>query len=147
MSPPLAWPSFAPNAWVAICATENPNTAAVSATSSASWRERGAELIIDTRPSLMALPAPGHLPRQEASHPTGGDGGSVERTFRADRRRPSFAGHASDTDLRPAFRPVGGPHRALAGQPYPLGTRPQAPGRGRLARAHPGRVLRRHAGH
>src|SRR3954467_1678324 len=129
MSPPLAWPSFAPNAWVAICATENPNTAAVSATSSASWRERGADLIIDTRPSLMARPAPGHLPRQEASHPTGGDGGSVERTFRADRRRPSFAGHANAPDLPPASPPAGGPHRARAAQPHRLGTRPQAPGR------------------
>src|SRR3954453_13794595 len=136
MSPPLAWPSFAPNAWVAICATENPNTATVSATSSASWRERGADLIIDTRPTLMARPRPGPPPRQEASHPTGGDGGSVERTFRAGRRRPSFAGHANDTDLRPAFRPAGGPPRALAGRPHRLGTRPQAPGRGRLARAH-----------
>src|SRR3954463_9574834 len=96
MSPPLAWPSFAPNAWVAICATENPNTAAVSAASSASWRERGADLIIDTRRSLMARPWPGHLPRQEASHPTGGDEGSVERTFRAARGRPSSAGHETE---------------------------------------------------
>src|SRR3954453_23979473 len=143
MSPPLAWPSFAPNAWVAICATENPNTAAVSAASSASWRERGADLIIDTRQSLMARRWPGHLPRQEASHPTGADEGSVERTFRADRRRPSFAGHANDTDFSPADRP----HRALAREAHPLGARPQAPGRGRLARAPPGRVLRRHAGH
>src|SRR3954468_20464324 len=73
----------------------------------------------------MARPGPGHLPRQEASHPTGGDGGSVERTFRADRRRPSFAGDANDTDLRPAFRPPGGPHRGLAGHPHP----PPPPGR------------------
>src|SRR3954447_25290868 len=147
MSAPRAWPALSPHAWLAICTTENPNTAAVSATSSASWRERGADLIIDTRPSLMARPGAGHLPRQEASHPTGGDGGSVERTIRADGRRPSFAGHADDTDLRPAFRPAGGPHRALAGPPRRLGTRPQAPGRGRLARAHLGRVLRRREGH
>src|SRR3954469_3086216 len=147
MSPPLAWLSFAPNAWLAICATENPNTAAVSAASSASWRELGADLIIDTRRSLMARPRPGHLPRQEASPPAGGDGGSVERTFRADRKRPSFAGHSNDTYLRPAVRPADGPHRALAGQPHRLGTRPQAPGRGRLARAHLGRVLRRRERH
>src|SRR3954447_3798806 len=134
MSAPLAWPSFAPNAWVAICATENPNTAAVSATSSASWRERGADLIIDTSRSLMARPWPGHLRRQEASHPTGGAEGSAERTFRADRRRRSFAGHATDADLPLARRP----YRALAGQPHRLGTRPQAPGRGRLARPHLG---------
>src|SRR3954471_10802088 len=134
MSPALAWPAFAPNAWVAICATENPNTAVVSAASSASWRELGADLIIDTRESLMARPLPGHLPRQEASPPAGGDGGSAERTFRADRKRPSFAGHANDTDLRAAVRPADGPHRALARRPHPLGARPQAPGRGRLAR-------------
>src|SRR3954462_345641 len=117
MSASRAWPALEPHARVVICTTENPNTAAVSATSSASWRERGTDLIIDTRPSLMAGPRPGPLPRQEASPPAGGDGGSVERTFRADRKRPSFAGHANDADLRPAFRPAAGPHRALAGPP------------------------------
>src|SRR5918997_6227050 len=114
MSAPRASPAFAPNAWVAICATENPSTAAVSAASRASCRKLGADLIIDTRLSLMARPLPGHLPRQEASPPAGGDGGSTERTFRADRGRPSFSGHANDTDLRPAGRP----HRALARQPH-----------------------------
>src|SRR3954454_10718308 len=143
MSAPRAWPALSPHAWLAICTTVNPNTAAVSAASSASWRELGADLILDTRRSLMARPLPGHLPRQEASPPAGGDEGSAERTFRADRGRPSFAGDANDTDLRLAGRP----HRALARQPHPLGARPQAPGRGRLARAHLGRVLRRHAGH
>src|SRR4051812_442332 len=147
MSAPRAWPAFAPHAWVAVCTTENPNTAAVSATSSASWRELGADLIIDTRRSLMARPLPGHLPRQDACPPVGGDGGPSERTFRADRGRSSFAGHANDPVLRPALGPAGGPHRALARRPHRLGAGPQAPGRGRLARAHPGRVLRRREGH
>src|SRR3954454_13211928 len=138
MSAPRASSAFAPNAWLAICTTENPNTAAVSATSSASWRELGADLIIATRRSLVARPLPGHLPRQEASPPAGGDGGSAERSFRADRGRSSFAGHANDTDLRPAGRL----HRSLARRPHALGARPQVPGRGRLARAHLGRVLR-----
>src|SRR3954469_20602546 len=105
MSAPRAWPAFAPHAWLAICTTENPNTAAVSAASSASWRELGADLILDTRLSLMARPLPGHPPRQEGSPPTGGDGGSAERTFRADRGGPSFPGHANGPDLRPAGRP------------------------------------------
>src|SRR5688500_8502607 len=130
MSAPRASPASAPHAWVAICTTENASTAAVSAASIANWRELGADLIIDTRQSLVARPEPGHLPRQEASPPAGGDGGSAERTFRAERGRPSFPGHANDTDLRPAGRP----HRALARQPHPLGARPQAPGRGRLDR-------------
>ena len=60
----------------------------------------------------MARPLPGHLPRQDASPPAGGDGGSVERTFRADRGRPSFAGHANDTDL--SAQPVDRTGRWLA---------------------------------
>src|SRR4051812_21821884 len=79
MSPPLAWPSFAPNAWVAICATENPNTAAVSAASSASWRERDADLIIDTRRSLVARHGPNTshgrkrlIPREGTEDPSSG---------------------------------------------------------------------------
>src|SRR4051812_33622108 len=137
MSAPRAEPAFEPHAWLAICTTENPNTAAVSATSNASWRERGADLMIDTRRSLVSRRLPGHLPRQDASPPAGGDRGSVERTIRADRGRPSFLGHANVTDLSPAGRP----HRALAREPHPVGARPQAPGRGRLDRAHVGRVL------
>src|SRR3954452_13140172 len=120
MSAPRAWPALSPHAWLALCTTENSNTAAVSAASSASWRERGADLIIDTRPSLMARPRPGHLPRQEASPPAGGDGGSAERTFHADRGRPSFPGHANGTDRPPAGRP----HRALARRPHQVGPRP-----------------------
>src|SRR3954467_1257131 len=143
MSAPRASSALSPHAWLAICTTANPNTAAVSAASSASWRELGANLILDTRRSLMARSLPEHLPRQEASPPTGGDEGPAERTFRADRGRPSFAGHANDTDLPPAARP----HRALARQPHPLGARPQAPGRGRLARAHLRRGLRPPPGH
>src|SRR3954465_4022271 len=143
MSAPRAWSAFAPHAWLAICTTANPNTTAVSAVSSASWRELGANLILDTRRSLMAHPLPAHLPRQEASPPAGGDEGSAERTFRADRSRPSVVGHANDIDLRPAGRS----HRALARRPHPLGARPQAHGRCRLARAHLGRVLRAREGH
>src|SRR3954462_13564605 len=91
MSAPRASSAFAPNAWLAICTTENANTAAVSAASSASWREPGADLVMDTRRSLVSRRLPGHLPRQEACHPAGGGRGSVERTFRADHGRPSFA--------------------------------------------------------